>query len=110
MKSENGSGTVFALMIISIISIFIFFIIEITGIYNKNINTQKAADLSALASSQRFIYGFNDGCIFASKIASKNNSILIKCTKVGQFKTDVTVISKKIFGYTITKSATADRK
>ena len=108
-KKQSGSATVLSIAIISVMSFFTFSIIILTNIISIKYKTQKAADISALAGSQRLIYGYNNVCEFSKKIAELNNVNMEICTKISDYKIKVIIYKKSIFGFNIKSRATATK-
>jgi secretion/DNA translocation related TadE-like protein len=110
IKLENGAGTILGVSLVAVIVVVLFMLGSLLFIEATKQDTQKAADLSALAGAQALGISGEDYCDIAKSVVEENGATFVSCSAND---TEVTVTAQKtVFAYlgvlgVIEKSATA---
>ncbi|MFC4335167.1 Rv3654c family TadE-like protein [Salininema proteolyticum] len=80
MRSEQGSGTVLSIGVISATMVVALALISVAQARSLRHQAQVAADAAALAGAMRVLLGQDDACGSASSVASQNDATLESCS------------------------------
>lgn len=76
--SEDGSATVYGLIVMTVVGLVTSAVMVIAGVTRMSHEAARAADLAAIAGSQASLRG-DDGCGVASRVAERNSAVITQC-------------------------------